>query len=111
MNVNVDDTLNVHIGGSMQFASVRDFRLHAAAILERAGKEENVVVTRRGKPVAILIPTDEDMFEDVLRAVAGARLMAATARLQEHARKAGTRDMSLGQINAEIRKVRQRRRA
>ncbi|MBI4371797.1 MAG: type II toxin-antitoxin system prevent-host-death family antitoxin [Elusimicrobia bacterium] len=93
----------------MQFASIRDFRLNAAGILGRAGDKENVVVTKRGKPVAVLVPTDEAMLEDMLRAVNGARLKAAVEKMREAARRAGTSRMAAEQIEAEIKKVRRRR--
>ncbi len=90
----------------MQFASLRDFRLNAASILRRAKNTENIIVTRRGKPVAILVPTDEAMFDGVLRAIQGARLRASLERLQAEAKRKGSDKMTLAQINAEIRKAR-----
>lgn len=93
----------------MQFASIRDFRLNAAVILGRAGNEESVVVTRRGKPVAILIPTSAEMLEGILRAVQGARLKAAAEKAQEEARRSGSSKLTSAQIDAEIRRTRGRR--
>lgn len=95
----------------MQFASIRDFRLNAAAILGRMGGKENVIVTRRGKPVALLVPATEGMLEDLLRAVQGARLRAAVEEARREARQAGADRMSMAEINAEIRRVRRSRRA
>ena len=95
----------------MQFTSIRDFRLNAAVILGRAGAEESVVVTRRGKPVAVLIPTSEKMLEEILRAVQGARLKAATDTAREEARLAGSDKLTPAQIAGEIGKARGRRRA
>ena len=74
----------------MQFASIRDLRLNAAAILGRAGSEENIVVTRWGKPVAVLIPTSAEMIEDLLRAVEGTRLKAAVAKAREEVQRSGS---------------------
>lgn len=94
----------------MRFASIRDFRLNAATVLRRAGGDESVVVTRRGKPVAVLIPTTEDALEDILRAVQGARLKAAVEKARREAAKAGSAKLSPAEIDAEIRKARARRR-
>lgn len=94
----------------MRFASLRDFRLNAATVLGRAGSDESVVVTRRGKPVAVLIPTTEDALEDILRAVQGARLKAAVEKARREAAKAGSAKLSSAEIDAEIRKTRARRR-
>jgi len=95
----------------MQFASIRDFRLHAALILGRAHDEESVVVTRRGRPVAVLIPTTEELLDGVLRAVQGARLKAAADKARAEARRAGSDRLTPAQIAAEIRKARGSRRA
>lgn len=94
----------------MQFASIREFRLNAAVILGRAGTEESVVVTRRGKPVAVLISTSEEMLEGVLRAVQGARLKAAVDKARNEAKRAGSSALTAAQIAAEIGKARGRRR-
>ena len=95
----------------MQFASLRDFRLNAASILRRANNTENVIVTRRGKPVAILVPTDEAMFDGVLRAIQGARLRASLEKAHAEAKGRGTDKMTMAQIDAEIKKVRALKRA
>ena len=94
----------------MQFASMRDFRLNAAVILGRARNEESIVMTRRGKPVALLVPTNEEVLEDILRAVAGAQLKAAAEKARANARRAGSDKLSPAQIDAEITKARARRR-
>ncbi|OGR98117.1 MAG: hypothetical protein A2V88_06105 [Elusimicrobia bacterium RBG_16_66_12] len=94
----------------MQFASIRDFRLNAAAILGRARNEESIVVTRRGKPMAVLIPTSEEMLEDILRAVQGAQLKASVEKAREEARRSGSSNLTSAQIEAEIKKARGRRR-
>lgn len=90
----------------MQFASIREFRLNASAILGRTGAEESVVVTRRGKPVAVLIPATEDMLDGVLRAVAGVRLKAAVEKARREALRAGRKPLGPAAIEAEIRKAR-----
>ena len=90
----------------MQFTSIRDFRLNASAILGRAGSEESVVVTRRGKPVAVLIPATEEMLEEVLRAVQGVRLKAAVKKARMEAERSGANRLTEKQIHAEIRKAR-----
>ena len=93
----------------MQFASFRDFRLRASAILGRSRGEESVIITRRGKPVAVLIPTTEDMLEEVLSAVARARLKAAVDAARKEAARSGADRLTQAEIDAEIRKARRAR--
>lgn len=47
----------------MKFATVRDFKLHSTQYLK---KREEVYITRRGKPVAVLTPLREKSPEVVL---------------------------------------------
>ena len=86
----------------MQFASIREFRLNASMILGRTRNEESLIVTRRGKPVAILIPATSDTIEEVLRAVEGAKLKGAVERARKEAAQAGARRLTKKEINAEI---------
>lgn len=78
----------------MPFVSMRDLQRNTAQIVNDATDSgKPVVVTRHGKPVAILTATDEDAFEDWmlarlpdLTADAGEALEAAESGI---ARKAG----------------------
>ncbi len=47
----------------MKFASVRDFKLHATRYLK--GRDD-VYITRRGRPVAVLSPLKESSPEKVM---------------------------------------------
>ncbi len=49
----------------MRFANVRELKNKTSKILKLAGKEE-VVVTSRGKPTAIIKGISEEDFEDYL---------------------------------------------
>lgn len=49
----------------MRFANVRELKNKTSEILKLAGKEE-VVVTSRGKPTAIIKGISEEDFEDYL---------------------------------------------
>ena len=94
----------------MRFASIREFRFKATAILEKTRADESVIVTKRGKPVAVLIPVAEAMLDGVLRAVQGARLKASVEEARREAGRAGAKSLDAGQIDAQIRKARAGRR-
>ena len=49
----------------MRFANVRELKNKTSEILKLAGKEE-IVVTSRGKPTAIIKGVSEEDFEDYL---------------------------------------------
>ena len=43
----------------MKYVTLKELRLHTRQILEEAGSGEQIAVTFRGKPVALLMPFDE----------------------------------------------------
>lgn len=43
----------------MKFITVRDLRARPAKIWEDLGKEENIVITSNGRPLALLTGVDE----------------------------------------------------
>lgn len=49
----------------MKFIPMRDLRINASAVLDQLA-EENVIVTRNGKPAAAMIFLDEDLLDDFI---------------------------------------------
>lgn len=94
----------------MRFATFKELRLDTASVIRDAGERESVIITRRGKPVAVLIPATEESVEDILRAAAGARLSRAFDRVQQGSKRAGLDKMTMAEINAEIKRARSERR-
>lgn len=93
----------------MRFATIRDFRINVSSILARTG-DETVVVTLRGKPVALFVPVDEDRLEEMTRAIGFARLRASVEKIQEQARKSGASRLTPAEIEREIARARRQRR-
>ena len=94
----------------MRFATFKQLRLDTASVIRDAGESDSVIVTRRGKPVAVVLPVTEESLEDVLKAAAGARLARAFQKSQEAAKRAGLYKMSTAAIDAVVRKARAARR-
>lgn len=94
----------------MRFATFKDLRLNTASVIRDAGSAESVIITKRGKPVAVLIPADEDSVEEVLKAAAAVRLRRTFEAAQRDAKRAGADKMTMAQINALVNKVRAERR-
>jgi len=93
----------------MKFITVRDLRARPAKIWEDLGKEENIVITSNGRPMALLTGVDEDTLEDTLMALRRARAVMAVSRLQERSVVRKLDQISGEEIEAEIRAVRQSR--
>ena len=60
---------------TMERIGVRELRQHASRYLARVATGETIEVTDRGRPVALLVPTHEDRWQDL---VASGQVLAAT---------------------------------
>ncbi len=94
----------------MKFVSARDLRSKSAAVWQALDREGELVVTRNGKPIAIMSPTDESQFEESLRDLRQARALRAVRELQEASVESGRSEMSQREIEAEITAARKERR-
>lgn len=50
----------------MKFANIKELQRHASGIISRVEKGEDVIITKRGKPAAVIYPLSEDEIEDYL---------------------------------------------
>ena len=60
---------------TMEQIGVRELRQHASRYLARVATGETIEVTDRGRPVALLVPTHGDRWQDL---VASGQVLAAT---------------------------------
>ena len=94
----------------MQFISVRELRNRSAAIWKTLSEEKDLVVTSNGKPIALLSATSDETIEESLGAIRRARAQNAVAAMQQASLKAGTDQLSMKEIDAEVRAARRERR-
>jgi prevent-host-death family protein len=59
----------------MERIGVRELRQHASRYLARVATGETIEVTDRGRPVALLVPTREDRWEEL---ISSGQVVAAT---------------------------------
>jgi antitoxin (DNA-binding transcriptional repressor) of toxin-antitoxin stability system len=95
----------------MDYVTVRELRDKSGEVWQRIEAGEELVVTRNGKPFALLLHTQPAEVEATLRAHRAARLGAVLERLQTRARDSGASQMSDADIQAEIDAVRQEKRS
>ena len=93
----------------MRFVSVRELRARGARIAEKLGQEP-IVLTRGGKPFALLWSVTEDTLEEMLAALRRARAQAAVSRMRARALESGAAKMSPDEIQALIAEARRGRR-
>lgn len=94
----------------MDYVTVRELREKSSAIWQRVEAGEEFVVTRDGKPFALLVHTEPSEVEAALRAHRAARFGAVLARIQAQAQQSGAAALTDDDIQAEIDAVRAERR-
>lgn len=90
----------------MDFITLREFRTQPGKVWKKLAKARELVVTRNGKPFALLTETTPTKLEDDLRALRRAKAETAIAAMRRAARERGLETMTLKEINAEIRAAR-----
>ncbi len=93
----------------MKFISIRDLRGKSAEIWKKLPGEREMIITSNGRPVAILAAVNESNLEESLSAFRQARAVEAVASLQRLSIAQGTDNISMDEIDAEIRAVRRKR--
>ena len=90
----------------MKFITVRDIRTSPAQIWKQLPKEQEMVITNNGKPIALLTPLSDKTMEDTIKAVRKARAINAVRIMQETSIKNGNSKLSYNEIEKEIKKSR-----
>jgi prevent-host-death family protein len=86
----------------MKFVTVRDFRSKSAQVWKRLKKEDEMVITSNGRPMALLTSLSDDNLEYTLKSIRKARAMAAVNSMQLQSLQSKNNKMSLSDINNEI---------
>lgn len=86
----------------MDFVTLREFRTQPGKVWKKLAKARELVVTRNGKPFALLTETSPTKLEDDLRALRRAKAETAVASLRRAAGERGLAAMTPKAINAEI---------
>lgn len=95
----------------MDFVTVREFRTEPAKVWAKLETEKELVITKNGKPFALLTATAPQQLEEDLKQLRRARALAAVERMRVQAKAAGLDQMSMDEIDAEIAAARTERAA
>jgi len=95
----------------MKFVTVRDFRTSPASIWKRLPIEREMIITNNGKPIALLTPVTDETMEMTISAFRQAKAINALRKMQEISASLGNDKMTLDEINAIIKEVRDETRA
>jgi len=86
----------------VKFVSSREIRVNPRPVFDAAGQGDEVVITSRGKPVALLVGVDDDDLEETVRLFRRAKAQAAVSRMRRTAAHEGLANMDQSEIEAEI---------
>lgn len=92
----------------MKFVSSREIRVNPRPVFESL-EDQEVVLTSRGKPVALLLSVSGDDLEETVQLVRRARAQAAASRMRRKAAERGLDEMGQEEIDAEIEAARSER--
>ena len=93
----------------MKFLSVRDLKNKSSQVWKDLQVQKEMIVTNNGRPIALISSVNENNLEEVLTAFRYARAKNAATSIQFQSVEAGTDNISLDEINSEIKAVRAKR--
>ncbi len=95
----------------MDFVTTKELRAESGKVWAKLEAGEEIVITRNGKPFALLVHTEPAQLEGTLRDWRQARFRRALEGMWQHARETGLDKMTMEEIDAEIAAARAERRA
>ena len=93
----------------MKFVSSREIRVNPGPVLDAVTHGHEMVITSRGKPVALMMGVNDDDLEETVRLVRRARAQGAVSRMRRAAAGRGSDARDREDIEAEIRAARSAR--
>ena len=93
----------------MKFLSVRDLRTKSAQVWRELPLEKEMVITNNGRPVAVISAVDESTVEKSLAAWRQVRATRAIVSIQKESMIKGNDNITMDQIDFEIKEARQAR--
>jgi prevent-host-death family protein len=94
----------------VKFLSTRDLRNRPGYVRELA-RDDDLVLTANGKPIAILVGVDDDEFEETARVIRQVKAQRALTRMRRQATQRGLDRLPPKAIDSEIRAVRSKRKS
>ena len=93
----------------MEFITIRDLRIRPGEVWRLLRRQQELVLTSNGRPIAVLLDVPEGDVETTLAVLRRARAQLAVSRLREEAAEEGLDRLSAEQLEAEITAARHER--
>ena len=90
----------------MKFITVRDLRTSPGQIWKDLPKEQEMVITNNGKPIALLTPISDTNLEETLASIRKARAINAVKIMQQLSVGNSNYKLSMDEIDTEIKETR-----
>lgn len=94
----------------MDFVTTKELRAESGKIWAKLEAGEDIVITRNGKPFAVMVHTGPTELEATLRTIRAERFAETVRKIQQHSVEQGLDKMTMEEINAEIELARKERR-
>lgn len=94
----------------MDFVTTKELRAESGKVWAKLEAGEDIVITRNGKPFALMVHTEAAELEDNLRSLRTAKFRRLLDEQHKRSVAMGLDKMTLDEINAEIAAARQERR-
>jgi prevent-host-death family protein len=93
----------------MKFVTVRDFRIRPGEVWKYLEKDEEVIITSNGKPIAMLTGISDVTFDETIKVFRRTKAELSISRMRKTAVKRGLSSIPKEEIEAEIKAVRKAR--
>lgn len=93
----------------MDFVTTKELRAESGKVWAKLEAGEEVVITRNGKPFALMVPTGSARLEQDLRAIRAERFAETVRQLQQRSVEQGLDQLDMQDIDAEIALMREER--
>lgn len=85
----------------MKYASIRDFRINASKVFNDV-EDDGVIVTKKGRPIALLVPVDENNIDTIRESIIRAKALIAINSIRKEAEKNQLTELTIEEIDNEI---------
>lgn len=92
------DTIQTQQGSMLRFINIHELHARTPQAIRQVERGAKIVVTRRGKPKALLLPLSEDEIEDIV--LASAPFKKGLQAAQREAKRKGWR--TLAEVRREL---------
>jgi len=86
----------------MKFVTVRDFRIRPGSVWSNLEKNEDVIITSNGKPIAILTGVSDVNFDETVKMLRRAKAEIAVSKMRKKSLLTGLSKLSQKEIESEI---------